>query len=70
MKRRHPSPDAAKENNYTGDIDIGNGNTEQQSHERSSSRLSESSDITLVLEDDIEEQEDVTDNTLEEISAL
>ena len=62
--------DAAKENNYTGDIHIGSGNTEQQSHERSSSRLSESSDITLVLEDDIEEQEDVTYNTLEEISAL
>ena len=62
--------DAAKENSYTGDIDIGSGNTEQHSFERSSSRLSESSDITIVLEDDIEEQEDVTDNKLEEISAL
>ena len=60
--------DAAKENDYTGAIDIGN--TEQHSFERSSSRLSESSDITIVLEDDIEEQEDVTDNALEEISAL
>ena len=38
---------------------------------RSASRLSAASDITLAIEDTTEEQEeDVSDNTLEEISAL
>ena len=38
--------------------------------ERSTSRISDASDITLAFDDDTEEHEDVSDNTLEEISAL
>ena len=38
--------------------------------ERSTSRTSETSDITLAFEDNDEDPEDVRDNTLEEMSAL
>ena len=46
-------------------------NTEVEPCERSASRISAASDITLAIEDNADEQEeDVSDNTLEEISAL
>ena len=48
-------------------------NTELEPCERSNSRVSEASDITLAfddIEDNTEDTEDVSDNTLEEISAL
>ena len=38
--------------------------------ERSTSRISDASDITLAFEDATEEHEDVSDNTLEEINTL
>ena len=45
-------------------------NSEVEPCERSTSRISDASDITLAFEDATEEHEDVSDNTLEEISAL
>ena len=48
-------------------------NTELEPCERSTSKLSEASDITLAfddMDDNTEDTEDVSDNTLEEISAL
>ena len=45
-------------------------NSEVEPCERSTSRISDASDITLAFEDATEEHEDVSDNTLEEMSAL
>ena len=45
--------------------------TKGETRERSTSRLSKASDITLAIEDNTDEpEEDVSDKTLEEISAL
>ena len=66
--------DTTKENQFTDvtvdceDIELeerSNINIDINPSERSSSSLSDTSDITLVLEDGIEEQEGVWDNTLE-----